>query len=402
MNVTIAFSQSPSLAGRPLRIGIVANEPSGDLLGAGLVQAVRGRCPQAQFEGVAGPLMQAQGCISWLPIEQLSVMGLTEVIRHLPRLLRLRRQLAQRILAQPPDIFIGIDAPDFNLGLERRLRAHGINTVHYVSPTVWAWRAGRVKTLRRSADLVLCLFPFEEAFLQRHQVTARYVGHPLAEQIPLTPDRQQARQALSLDPDRRYIALLPGSRLSEVEALAAVFIRTALRVREAQADVAFISPMVNARVRSAFEATWRNIAPDLPIELFDGNSREVLAAANVVLTASGTATLEGLLHKRPMVVAYRLSSLTYWLAKTFKLVKVSHVAMANLLAGDALAPEFIQDKAQPEPMARALLAFLHDPARVAAIERRYHDIHRQMRRGSGDQAAAAVLEWLQANGRLTW
>jgi lipid-A-disaccharide synthase len=252
-----------------------------------------------------------------------------------------------------------------------------------------------VKTLRRSADLVLSIFPFEEEFLLRHRVTAVYVGHPLAEQIPLESDRAGARQQLGLDPVKTYIALLPGSRVSEVEALAEVFLHTAQWCAARKTDLAFVSPMINARVRRLFEAKVKAIAPDLPISLCDAQSRAVLAAADVVLTASGTATLEALLLKRPMVVAYRVSPLTYRIAKTFRLLKVKHVAMANLLAGAELAPEFIQDAAQPEQMGQALLHFLDHPSEVAAIERRYGDIHREMLRDSSAQAAAAVAQLIE-------
>lgn len=383
-----------------LRIGIVANEPSGDQLGAGLIQAIRGRCPDARFEGVAGPLMLAQGCSSRVPMERLSVMGLVEVLRHLPELLGIRRQLAEHFLAHPPDVFIGVDAPDFNLGLERRLRAACIPTVHYVSPTVWAWRSGRVKTIRRSVDLMLSIFPFEAAFLEQHQVPVRYVGHPLAEAIPLEVDQAVARQALGAAADATLIALLPGSRVSELETLADTFIETARWCLERRPRLRFITPLVNSRLRERFEASLRGVAPDLPIQLVDGRSREVLAAADLVLTASGTATLEALLHKRPMVVGYRVNALTYWIAKTFRLLKVPYVAMANLLAGEELAPEHLQYQCRPDVLGPSLLALLDDPQRMARIRQRYGEIHASIRRASAAEAAEAVLDLVKEREHL--
>jgi lipid-A-disaccharide synthase len=376
----------------PLLIGLVANEPSGDLLGAALARAIRAQCPEARFVGVAGPRMREVGCETLFDMERLSVMGLTEVLAHLPELLDLRRRLQEHFIANPPAVFIGVDAPDFNLGLERRLRERGIKTVHLVSPTVWAWRAGRVKGIRRAVDRMLCIFPFEEAFLRRHGVPATYVGHPLADEIPLTVDRAEARAALGLPVDAPIIALLPGSRAGEMHRLAAPFIATARHCVQTQPELHFVVPLVNARLHALFEAELQRLDPDLPITLVDGHSREAIAAADVVLTASGTATLETLLLKRPMVVAYRLHPLTYHLVKWLKLVKVPHVAMANLLAGRALAPEFLQGDCSPERLAPALLAYLDDPKRVAAIQAEYDRIHRELRRDAAASAARAVLE----------
>jgi lipid-A-disaccharide synthase len=364
-------------------------------LGADLIKAISSRCPEAHFEGVGGPKMIAEGCRSLVPMERLSVMGLVEVLRHLPELITIRRRLARHFLAQAPDVFIGVDAPDFNLGLEARLRRAGIKAVHYVSPTVWAWRPGRVKTIRRSVDLMLSIFPFEVEFLRRHGVPVTYVGHPLAEEIPLEPDRASARRRLGLPPEGELVALLPGSRASEVGALAEIFIDTARWCLERRPSLRFVAPLVNASIRSRFSDLLRARAPDLPITLVDGDSRSALAAADLVLTASGTATLEAMLCKRPMVVAYRVNPLTYWLAKGLKLVKVPYIAMSNLLAGEVLAPEFIQDACQVEPMGRALLEFLERPDRVAAIRARYLAIHESMRRGGRGYAAEAVLDLLQ-------
>ncbi len=375
---------------RPLRVGIVANEPSGDQLGAGLIQGIRAMRPDARFEGVGGPRMLAEGVRGLVPMERLSVMGLVEVLRHLPELLRIRRD--------PPDLFIGVDAPDFNLPLEARLRAAGIPAVHYVSPTVWAWRPGRVHDIRRSVDLMLSIFPFELEFLRQHGVPARYVGHPLAETIPLDPDRGGARVGLGLPADATVVALLPGSRLGEVEALAPVFLQAASWCLQRRPGLRFVSPLVNGAVRGRFEHWLAVTAPDLPITLVDGRSWEVLAAADLVITASGTATLEALLHQRPMVVGYRLNPLTYWIVRTFNLVKVRHVAMANLLAGEELAPELLQDACRPDRVGGHVLALLDDAPRLDRIRARYRRIHQELRMDSRRAAAQAVLDLLGPGG----
>jgi lipid-A-disaccharide synthase len=374
-----------------LRVGIVANEVSGDILGAALVSELRALVPQARFEGVAGPRMLEAGCETLFPMERLSVMGLTEVLGHLPELLRLRRRLVGHFRADPPDVFIGVDAPDFNLGLEQRLREQGIPTVHLVSPTVWAWRPGRVKGIRRAVDLMLCVFPFEESFLRGHGVPAHFVGHPLADQIPLKVDREAARADLGLPLEGPLIAILPGSRTGEMERLAAPFIESALRCLEARPELRFAVPLVTPRLRTQFEGVLQRVAPRLPVTLVDGRSRAVIAAADCVLTASGTATLETLLLKRPMVVGYRVHPLTYHLVKGLRLVKVPHVAMANLLAGRELAPEFLQDRCRAELLAPALLGLLQDSGRRAEIAAEYGRIHAGMRHNAAREAALAVL-----------
>ncbi|MBK1640973.1 lipid-A-disaccharide synthase [Chromatium okenii] len=376
-------------------IGIVANEPSGDLLGAALIRALRAQLPTARFVGVAGPQMLAAGCETVVNMERLTVMGLTEVLAHLPELLRLRQRLRDYFCAERPAVVIGIDAPDFNLGLERQLRAVGITTVHFVSPTVWAWRAGRVKTIRRAVDLLLCLFPFEAAFLTQHGINAVAVGHPLADEIPLTVDRAAARLALGLAPTAPVIALLPGSRVSEMQRLAAPFIDTAVRCHAARPQLQFVVPLVNATLRELFAAEVARRAPQLPLTLVDGRSRDAITAADCVLTASGTATLETLLLNRPMVVAYRLNALTYQVVKQLKLVKVPFIALANLLAGRELAPEFIQDRCRAELLAPALLHWLDHPAQVADIQAIYSQIHRELRVDAAAAAAAAVVDLMQ-------
>jgi lipid-A-disaccharide synthase len=375
-----------------LKVGIVANEPSGDILGAAIVRELRARVPDARFVGVAGPRMQAEGCETLVPMERLSVMGLVEVLKHLRELLGIRRRLARHFLADRPDVFIGVDAPDFNLGLERRLREAGIPAVHMVSPTVWAWRPGRVKGIRRSVDLMLSLFPFEEAFLRSHYVPVRYVGHPLADEIPPGLEQASARAGLGLPPGGEVVALLPGSRLGEVTALAAPFIQAARWCLERRPGLRFAVPLVTPTLRACFEETLTREEPGLPVTLVDGRSREVIAAADCVLTASGTATLETLLIGRPMVVGYRVNPFTYHLVKGLDLVKVPHIAMANLLAGRALAPELIQDRCRADLLGAEVLAFLDDPGRVAAIRTEYRAIHERLRCNAAARAADAVLE----------
>jgi len=374
-----------------MRIGIVANEPSGDLLGAALMRALRDRVPDIRFEGVGGPRMLEQGCRSLYPMEVLSVMGLFEVLRHLPKILRIRHGLLRHFLDDPPNLFIGIDAPDFNLGLEARLKRRGIPTIHYVCPSVWAWRPGRLDKIRRAADLILSILPFEEAFLARHRVSARYVGHPLADQLrPGNP--AQARRSLGMTHEGPWVALLPGSRVGEVSRLAAVFVQTALWCRDRRPELGFVAPLVNVATRQVFERELARVAPGLPIALFEGKSREVITAADLVLTASGTAALEAMLLERPMLVGYRLNTLTYRLITSLGLVKVRYVSLPNLLADQALVPEFIQDACAPETLGPALLGLLDDPQRVRAMRRRFRELGAVLRQDSASLAAAAVLQ----------
>jgi len=379
-----------------LTIGIVANEPSGDLLAAGLMQELRTRVPDIRFEGVGGPLMAQQGIENLYPMERLSVMGLVEVVKHLPELLAIRRGLKRHFLSHPPDIFIGIDAPDFNLGLERVLKSAGIPSVHYVSPTVWAWRAGRVNQIRASVDLMLSIFPFEVEFLRRHRVPVSYVGHPLADQIPLESDPSAARQKLGIDQQAKVIALLPGSRVSEIEGLAEPFLQAALRCRQRYPELRIVVPLVSARTRAAFEEIRQARLPELPLTLIDGQGRDVMLASDAVLTASGTATLEALLLQRPMVVAYRVSPLTYWIVKRFNLVKTPFIAMANLLAGEQIAQEFIQDQVTPGALSAALLEILDFPEKVADLQLVCRRVHAELRQNSSGKATDAVLNLLES------
>ncbi len=376
-------------------IALVAAEPSGDQLGAGLMKQLRAHWPRARFRGIGGPLMAAQGLVSRVAMERLSVMGLTEVLRHLPELLRIRRELRDSLLDTPPDLFIGIDAPDFNLPLEKRLKRAGIPVVHYVSPTVWAWRGGRVKTLREATDRVLCIFPFEEDFLRRHAVDAVFVGHPLAERYPLRCDQRGAREALGLDAEGPVLALLPGSRRSEIARLAEPFILTARRLRERNPGLRVVTPLASDATRDAFARAVREHAPGLDIQLCREGAGEALCAADVVLTASGTATFEALLCKKPMVVAYRVAASTYWIARLLKLVDTPHFAMANLLAGERLAPEFIQHACVPDRLAPAIQYFLDDAELRARIAARYTEVHRQMKQDADRRAAATVVELLE-------
>jgi lipid-A-disaccharide synthase len=378
-----------------MKIGIVANEPSGDVLGASIVRELKARVPDASFVGVAGPHMQEAGCQTLVPMERLSVMGLVEVVKHLRGLLRIRRELTRHFLNSQPDVFIGVDAPDFNLGLERRLRAAGIRTVHLVSPTVWAWRPGRVKSIRRSVDLMLSIFPFEEQFLREHDVPARYIGHPLADEIPLESDRSSARAALDLPADGPVVALLPGSRVSEIALLAEPFLQAARWCHERNPKLRFAVPLVTPTLRAMFIEVLQREAPDLPVTLASGRSREVIAAADCVLTASGTATLEALLINRPMVVGYRVSVVTYRLLRGLNLVKIPYAAMANILAGRELAPEFLQNRCRADLMGPALLGFLDDPGAVREVQAAYREIHVRLRRNAGRAAAAAVLDLVE-------
>ncbi len=376
-------------------IALVAAEPSGDQLGAGLMKQLRIRWPRARFRGIGGPSMMAQGLVSQVAMERLSVMGLTEVLRHLPELLRIRRELRDSLLDVPPDLFIGIDAPDFNLPLEKCLKRVGIPVVHYVSPTVWAWRGGRVKSLREATDRVLCIFPFEEDFLRKHDVNAVFVGHPLAEHYPLRCDQHGARETLGLGAEGPVLALLPGSRRAEIARLAAPFLLTARRLLETNPGLRVVTPLANTATRDAFTRAMREYAPALDIQLCQGGAGEALCAADVVLSASGTATFEALLCKKPMVVGYRVAASTYWIARLLRLVETPHFAMANLLAGERLAPEYIQYDCVPDRLAPAIQRFFDDVVLREHIAARYAEVHRQMRQNAGRRAAETIVELLE-------
>lgn len=372
----------------PRRIALVAGEASGDLLGAPLIAALRERFPDAEFAGIGGPRMRAAGFEAWHDCSELAVMGLAEVLRHLPRLLRLRRHLVARLLDWRPDVFIGIDAPDFNLGVEKRLKHAGIRTVHYVSPSVWAWREKRAAKIGRSADRVLCLFPMEPPIYARHGVDARFVGHPLAEDFPLEPDRAAARQALGLPPDARVIAVLPGSRLGEVKRLGPVFVEALGELWPRMPGLVAIAPMANAPCREAFEAAGAGNF----CRIVDGRSHEAMVAADLVLLASGTAALEAMLAKRPMVVAYRINALTHFIVKRLGMLKVDRYSLPNVLAGEAVVPELMQDDCTPENIAVSLQHWLMDPASGQRLLARFGELHHSLRQGASARAAEAVAE----------
>jgi len=378
---------------RPLRIALVAGEASGDLLGADLVNALKLRFPDAEFAGVGGPRLREAGMATWRDCSELAVMGLVEVLRHLPRLLRLRRSLRKRLLAWRPDVFIGIDAPDFNLGLERQLKQAGIRTVHYVSPSVWAWREGRAAKLGRSADRVLCLFPMEPPIYQRHGVDARFVGHPLAEAFAMAPDRHGARAHFGLDDAAPVLALLPGSRLGEIQRLLPVFLEAARRVHAKLPALQVLLPAANAACREAIDACLAN-APAANVRVVDGQSHEAMIASDVVLLASGTAALEAMLAKRPMVVGYRISALTYRLVMLLGLMKVNRYSLPNVLANEPIVPELMQGDCTPDKLAAAVLHWFDHPEARATLLPRYQYIHAKLRGDASASAADAVAELL--------
>ena len=371
--------------GAPLKIALVAGESSGDILGAGLMQALKAQHPDIRFIGVGGPRMEAEGLVSYFPQERLAVMGLVEVLGRLPELLKRRKRLVETLLVERPDVFIGIDAPDFNLDLELKLRRAGIRTVHYVSPSVWAWRQKRVLKIREACDLMLTLFPFEAQFYEEHSVPVRFVGHPLADTIALQADRSAARVTLKLPEDGFVVALMPGSRGGEVASLGELFLQAAERLRALRPGVRFVMPCASPARRVQLEQMLVN--RDLPLTLLDGHSHEALAACDAVLIASGTATLEALLFKRPMVVAYSVAPLTFAILK--RLVRSPYVALPNLLAQRRLVPELLQDAATPEAMAQLLSPLLDDGA---VQTERFDEIHRALRCDASAQAATAVLQ----------
>lgn len=366
-----------------LRIALVAGEASGDILGSGLMRALKAQHADIEFIGVGGPLMQAEGLTSYFPMERLSVMGLVEVLGRLPELLKRRKRLIQTLIAQKPDVFIGIDAPDFTLNIELKLRRAGIKTVHYVSPSVWAWRQKRVLKIREGCDLMLTLFPFEARFYEEKGVPVRFVGHSLADTIPLQADRAAARAELGL-PDGPLVALMPGSRGGEVGRLGALFLDAAERLRALRPGVRFVMPCASPQRRAQLEQLLAG--RDLPLTLLDGQSHRALAACDAVLIASGTATLEALLYKRPMVVAYRLAPLTFWILK--RLVKSPYISLPNLLAQRLLVPELLQDDATPEALAQTLSPLIGGGEEQT---RGFDEIHRTLRLDASNQAADAVL-----------
>ncbi len=366
---------------------------SGDRLGASLMLAIRARVPEVQFEGIGGPLMKAAGLDSLYPMEALSVMGLVEPLKNLPELLRMRRGLSRHFLSRPPAAFIGIDAPDFNLGLELKLHGAGIKTVHYVSPSVWAWRQGRIKKIARAVDHMLTLLPFEADFYRRHKVPVTFVGHPLADELPLEPNRDAARTALGMTADDGpLLAILPGSRKGEIEHLGCLFLETAQRCQQALPALRFLIPAANAARRQQLDALLRDF-PNLPVQIFDGQSHEVMAAADAVLLASGTTALEAMLLKKPMVVSYK----TGWLSHAIisRMLKVPYVSLPNLLAGETLVPELLQKEATVDQLSEQVLAALGESDQRSALLQRFTELHRTLRGGAGERAANAVLSLME-------
>lgn len=380
-----------------MRIALVAGEASGDLLGAGLIAELRARFPEAEFAGVGGPAMRAAGFDAWHDCQELAVMGLAEVLSHLPRLLRLRSGLRKRLLAWKPDVFVGIDAPDFNLGVERWLKRRGVRTVHYVSPSVWAWREGRAAKIGRSADRVLCLFPMEPPIFAKHGVDARFVGHPLADAIPLSPDRAIARHALAIDENAPVLALLPGSRLGEIEKMLPVFLEAAALIAGQMPALQILLPAANAQCDEAIRERLRP-QPVLAarVRVLDGDAQRAMIASDVVLLASGTAALEGMLCKRPMVVGHRISPTTYRIVTRLGLLKSRYVSLPNVLADAPLIPELLQDDCIPEKLAAACLRWFGQPQRVEDLLPRFAEIHAQLRRDASARAADAVAELIAA------
>jgi lipid-A-disaccharide synthase len=378
-------------------IVLVAGDTSGDNLGAQLIEALRARLPGSRFAGIAGPRMIAAGCEAWERADDLAVMGLFEILPHLPRLLRIRRNLLARVLEQRPDVYVGVDAKEFNLRVAPRLKARGIRTVQYVSPQIWAWRQGRVKTIGRAVDLVLCLLPFEKRFYDEHGVRAVFVGHPLADQIPMHLDPREARAALGLEPDGAYVALLPGSRHGEVARLSPDFAATLAWLQRQRPGLKFLAALANEAARRTFAAALDAAGVRDRVTLVDGNAQRVMAASDVVLLASGTATLEATLVKRPMVVAYRLSVLTTFLLKTLKLFKAPFFAQPNLLAGRQVVPEYFNDEVRADVLGPALLAQLERADRDQLVQT-FASIHETLRRDASARAAEAIVELLGRSG----
>ena len=391
-----------------MRIGIIAGEASGDILAAGLIKALLIQYPDAQFEGIAGPLMIAAGCKAIYPAEKLSVMGLVEVLAHYRELSSIRKELISHFINNPPDVFIGIDAPDFNLVVEAKLKQAGIGTIHYVSPSVWAWRQYRLGKISRAVDLMLTLFPFEARFYENHNISVKYIGHTLADEIDLDIDINQARKKIQLEvkSEQSVIAVLPGSRMSEVTRLAKPFIETLLHCLHVRPNLIFILPFVNQKTRRSFEQELeQELAQAAKKEdirshfvLYDGCSRDVMAASDAVLLASGTAALEAMLLKKPMLVAYKLAPITYWIAR--RLLKVPYYSLPNLLAGDALVEEITQNEVRSEVLAPKLLSLLSNELWQSKLEV-FNDIHILLRQDADNMAAQAVIDYLKEHDKLS-
>lgn len=380
-------------AGRTIRVALVAGEASGDLLGAHLLQALTDRLPRLEAFGIGGPGMQSAGLDAWYPMELLAVRGYVEVLKSLPKLLRIRRELRRRLLADPPDLFIGIDAPDFNLDLELALRNRGITTVHYASPSIWAWRGERIHKIKRAVSKMLALFPFEPAIYEKAGVPVAYVGHPLADELPEHPDKDSSREQMRLPPDRTVVALLPGSRQSEVRQMGELFAATAKLVAEQVPDVHFLVPLVSRETRMIFEeALYHQQAEQLPITILFGHAHMAMVSADAVLVASGTATLEAALLKRPMVITYKMPRLSAWIMRRKQTLR--YVGLPNILAGEFVVPEILQEDATAENLAQALVNQLQDKEVRKRLEQRFLQIHRLLRQGTAARAVEAILPLL--------
>ncbi|EKF9382795.1 lipid-A-disaccharide synthase [Vibrio cholerae] len=376
---------------RPLRIGIVVGELSGDTLGEGFIKAIRARYPDAEFVGIGGPKMNALGCQSLFDMEELAVMGLVEVLGRLPRLLKVKAELVKYFTANPPDVFVGIDAPDFNLRLELSLKQAGIKTVHYVSPSVWAWRQNRIHGIAAATHLVLAFLPFEKAFYDKFNVPCEFIGHTLADSIPLASDKLAARQLLGLDEQRRWLAVLPGSRGSEMKMLAEPFIATCQKLQARYPDLGFVVALVNAKRRAQFEQAWQQAAPELNFVLVDDTARNVITAADAVMLASGTVALECMLLKRPMVVGYRVNAFTAFLAK--RLLKTPYVSLPNILAGEELVKELLQEHCTVDNLYHEVSRLLESDNQ--ALMDKFTEMHQWIRKDADQQAAQAVLHLIQ-------
>jgi lipid-A-disaccharide synthase len=383
----------PAASARPLTIGIVAGEASGDQLGAHLIRTLRERLPELRFVGIGGPKMQAAGAEILFPLEKLAVRGLVEVLKHYREIVGIRNQLRKYFLRERPALFIGIDSPDFNLDLEIALKKAGIPTVQYVAPTVWAWRPERVHKVRRAVSLLLSIFPFEKPLYEKAGVPVSYVGHPLADLLAELPPMELVREELRLPDNVPVIALLPGSRVSELEYLGEIFVRTAVKVSEQLPQARFLVPFVTRESKALFEAALARVQPEnLNLTMMIGHSLEAMAASDVVLAASGTATLEAALLKRPMVITYRVSRLTWWLVR--RRVYVSHAGMPNILAGETIVPELLQEDATPEKLSEALLALLRDKSLRERLDGHFERIRDMLRQNTGEKAAAAIMPLL--------
>tara|TARA_Y100001001_G_scaffold133186_1_gene133302 strand:+ start:1003 stop:2181 length:1179 start_codon:yes stop_codon:yes gene_type:complete len=386
----VATAETGQVSSRKVTIAIIAGEASGDILGAGLIRSLRKRYPKARFVGIGGDEMIAEGFHSLVPLERLSVMGLVEVLGRIRELFSIRARLLEYFFTTPPDVVIGIDSPDFTLAIERRCREAGIPSVHYVSPSVWAWRQKRIFKIAKSVDLMLTLFPFEARFYEEHNVPVAFVGHPLADRIPMQPDTGAARKALGLNPDQPVLAVLPGSRGGEVERLGTLFLEASRWLQERRPDIQLVIPCVNRDREKQVEGLVEALEVKLPVTLVRGRSREVMAASDVVLLASGTATLEAMLLKRPMVVGYRLSNLSYKLLS--RLVKVPWVALPNLLAQKGLVPELLQDDATPEALGAAVLERMENTEEREQLQQAFTELHESLRQNADERAATAISE----------